>query len=74
VNPNEASAEQAPHVAYLGHSAAMSGAEIALLRLLEAQPDQRATVVLADDGPLVPRLRKVGADVTVLPLPPAAEV
>ena len=52
----------------------MSGAEIALLRLLEAQADRRATVVLAEDGPLVPRLREVGAEVIVLPLPPAAAI
>lgn len=74
MNPNDAGAERAPHVAYLGHSAAMSGAEIALLRLLEAQSAQRATVVLAEDGPLVARLREVGADVIVLPLPNTAAV
>jgi glycosyltransferase involved in cell wall biosynthesis len=61
-------------VAYIGHSAAMSGAEIALLRLLKAQPNKRATVILAEDGPLVTRLYDAGADLIVMPLSSTAGI
>lgn len=56
-------------VAYLGHSAALSGAEIALLRLLPALDDVLPFVVLAEDGPLVARLRAAGIAVEVVALP-----
>ena len=54
----------------MGHSAAMSGAEIALTRLLPVL-DADPTVLLAEDGPIVERLRSVGVDVRVVPLPAA---
>ncbi|CAN5744834.1 glycosyltransferase family 4 protein [soil metagenome] len=57
-----------PRVAYLGHSAALSGGEIALARLLEARPHVEPFVVLAEHGPLVERLRSARIDTIVLPL------
>ena len=55
-------------VAYLDHCAQLSGAEIALVRLLEALPDVDAQVLLAESGPLQPRLTAAGAHVVVRPL------
>jgi glycosyltransferase involved in cell wall biosynthesis len=55
-------------VVYLGHSAAISGAEISLLHLVEAQQGVEAYVILAEDGPLVDRLQDVGVAVRVMPL------
>jgi glycosyltransferase involved in cell wall biosynthesis len=55
-------------VVYLDHCAQLSGAELALARLLPALPDVRAHVILAEDGPLAARLREGGATVEVLPL------
>lgn len=60
---------QVLRVVYVGHSAQLSGAELALLRLLPHVPGVQAHVVLAEDGPLVPRLRAAGATVEVLALP-----
>lgn len=58
-----------PRVVYVGHVAQLSGGEIALARMLEAAGDAvDAHVVLAEDGPLAPRLRAAGAEVTVLPM------
>lgn len=54
-------------VVYLDHVARLSGGELALARLLDAL-DVDATVVLAEDGPLVARLQASGATVEVLPL------
>jgi glycosyltransferase involved in cell wall biosynthesis len=54
---------------YLDHVARLSGAEIALVRFLEAAgPELDATVILAEDGELVEPLRATGASVEVLPL------
>jgi len=56
-------------VVYLDHVARLSGAEIALVRLLEAAgPELEATVILAEHGELVDRLYAAGAGVEVLPL------
>jgi glycosyltransferase involved in cell wall biosynthesis len=56
-------------VTYLDHVARLSGAEIALVRLLEAAgPELEATVILAENGELVERLGAAGARVEVLPL------
>jgi glycosyltransferase involved in cell wall biosynthesis len=57
-------------VVYLGHTAALSGGELALLRLLPAL-DVDAHVILAEDGPLVERLAAAGLSVEVLPMHPA---
>jgi glycosyltransferase involved in cell wall biosynthesis len=55
-------------VVYLDHVARLSGAEIALVRLLEATDEIDATVILAEDGELVDPLRRAGARVEVRPL------
>ena len=65
------------HIAFLGHVARFSGAEIELLRVVEATSGAvygealsrpRWTLLLAEDGPLVPALREAGATVEVIPL------
>jgi glycosyltransferase involved in cell wall biosynthesis len=55
-------------VVYLDHSAKLSGAEIALLRLLQALDGVEAHVILAEEGPLVGQLLAAGISVEVLPL------
>lgn len=56
-------------VVYLGHVARLSGGELALLRTLPAlRPAVEPIVILAEDGPLVGRLRQIGAEVHILPL------
>ena len=55
-------------VVYVGHSARLSGAELALSNLLPALTEVNALVVLAEDGPLVERLRGQGVETVVLPL------
>jgi glycosyltransferase involved in cell wall biosynthesis len=55
-------------IVYLGHTARLSGTELALLRLLRHLPDVRPHVILAEDGPLVERLRAERVPVEILPL------
>lgn len=57
-------------VAYLDHTAKLSGGEIALLRLLESldRESVRPLVVLAEDGPLVAKLRGVEIETLIEPL------
>jgi glycosyltransferase involved in cell wall biosynthesis len=55
-------------VAFIDHAARISGAEIELVRLVEAAEDIEATVLLAEHGPLEARLFAVGASVEVLSL------
>ena len=56
-------------VVYLDHCARLSGAELALLRLLPSLVDEvEAHVVLAEDGPLVAKLEAVGISNEVVPL------
>ena len=59
-------------VVYLDHTAVLSGAELALLRLLSALDGVDAHVMLAEDGPLVQKLEVSGISVEVLPLTDAA--
>jgi glycosyltransferase involved in cell wall biosynthesis len=59
-------------VVYVDHVAQMSGAEIALLRLLPHLDRVNPHVVLAQDGPLVEQLHLAGISVEVLPLAPRA--
>ena len=60
-------------VVYVDHVARLSGGEIALVRALTALGSRvDAHVILGEDGPLVDRLREVGASVEVLPMPVAA--
>lgn len=53
------------NVVYLNHCARLSGGELALARLLPSLDGIRATVILGEDGPLVPVLASSGADVRV---------
>lgn len=53
---------------YIDHTARLSGAELALTRLLPALSEVDATVVLGEEGPLVERLSRLGIDVRVVPL------
>lgn len=55
-------------VAYIGHTAELSGGELALARTLLALHDVDAQVFLAEDGPLVERLESAGATVEILPM------
>ena len=56
-----------PRVAYLTHTARLSGAELALLRVLPAlAADVEPHVIVAEDGPLVPLLLEAGISVEVL--------
>jgi glycosyltransferase involved in cell wall biosynthesis len=55
-------------VVFVDHCAQLSGAELALVRLLPALPEVSAHVVLAEDGPLVSRLQGCGASVEVAAL------
>ncbi len=59
-------------VVYLDHVARLSGAEIALLRLLPHLEGVDAHVILGEDGPLATRLQQAGISVEVLPLAPSA--
>lgn len=58
------------HVLHLDHTAAWSGGEIALVRLLDAMDRARIanTVVCAEDGPLVRAFEARGLEARVLPL------
>lgn len=56
-------------VVYLDHCAQLSGSELALLHLLPALADEvEAHVVLAEDGPLVDKLRAAGIRTEILPM------
>ncbi len=59
-------------VVYLGHCAQLSGGELALLRLLPALRGVACHVILAEEGPLVTRLRHAGISTAVLPMADAA--
>jgi glycosyltransferase involved in cell wall biosynthesis len=59
---------RALRVVFLGHSAAPSGAELGLVDLAGALEDVVPHVILAEDGPIVDRLRAKGISVEVLPL------
>lgn len=55
-------------VVYLDHTGALSGGELALVRLLESLDGVLPHVILGEDGPLVTRLMQRGISVEVLPL------
>ena len=60
-------------VVYLDHCAQLSGAELAMARLLPAlAADVEAHVLLGEDGPLVARLEAAGVSTEVLPMAEAA--
>jgi len=60
--------QQRIKVVYLGHCARLSGAELALARLLPALHGVDAHVILAEDGPLVAKLQDLDVSVEVLPM------
>lgn len=64
--------ERPLRVAYVGHTAALSGGELALARSLPSLGGVDPIVVLAEDGPLVERLRREGVTVEVLQMASAA--
>jgi glycosyltransferase involved in cell wall biosynthesis len=56
-------------VVFIDHVARVSGAEIEVVRIIEAAAgDLEATVLLAEHGPLEARLQAAGASVDVVPL------
>ena len=57
---------KALRVAFIDHCARLSGAELALVRMLGAMEEIDCHVYLAEDGPLVSKLRESGAIVEVL--------
>lgn len=67
-----AAAQPRLRVAYVGHTAALSGGELALARVLPALGDVDPVVILGEDGPLVERLRAGGIAVELLPMDPRA--
>lgn len=54
-------------VVFVDHCARLSGAELAMLRLVRAAGNVEAHVVLGEDGPLRQRLEEAGASCEVLP-------
>jgi glycosyltransferase involved in cell wall biosynthesis len=73
--PAERSARPPLSVVYLSASAALGGAERALLDLLAslraAEPGWRLAVVAPDEGPLLDAVRALGVGGRALPFPPA---
>lgn len=57
-----------PVVAFLSHSAQLSGAELFVLRVTAAAREIRPLVVLGEPGPLEAALDDLGVDVVVVPL------
>ncbi len=55
-------------VVVLGHTAQLSGAELALLRVVPALSGVQLHVILAQHGPLVSLLQRAGAIVEVVPM------
>jgi glycosyltransferase involved in cell wall biosynthesis len=58
-------------VVYVDHTAALSGGELALLRLLPALKSIKPHVILGEEGPLVQRLQEAGVSVEVLAMTPS---
>lgn len=59
-----------PLVVVVDHCGRLSGAEIAIVRLLPSFQRYRAHVILAEDGPLRDSLIEAGVSVEVLPMSP----
>jgi glycosyltransferase involved in cell wall biosynthesis len=55
-------------VVVVGHTAKLSGGELAISRLISTMVSVAVHVVLAEDGPLVSVLERAGATVEVLPM------
>ena len=58
-----------PRILFLGHSAALSGAELFLTGMLARARDLDPVVLLFEDGPLVAHLRSLGVETSVCPMP-----
>ena len=70
IKPDDIRTTRRYRVVYLDHVARLSGAEIALTRLLAAVTNTvDAHVILGEDGPLTEKLRDVGATVEILAMP-----
>jgi len=65
---HDVAAQRPLRVVCLGHSAQLSGAELALLRLLPHVPGVTAHNILAEHGPLVGAMREAGLSAEVMPL------
>lgn len=63
------------HILHLNPAAQLGGAETSLLDLIantvRFAPEWKVTLVLGQDGPLVERIRQLGVEVIVLPMPNA---
>ena len=55
-------------VVVLGHTAQLSGGELAIQRAIAAMTNVEMHVILAEDGPLVGLLERAGASVEVIPM------
>ena len=55
-------------VVILGHTAQLSGGELAIQRTIAAMTDIEIHAILAEDGPLVPLLEGAGASIEILPM------
>lgn len=64
----EGGGDERLRVVYLDHVARLSGAEIALLRLLPHMSDVNVHVILGEEGPLIQRLHTAGISVEVVPI------
>jgi glycosyltransferase involved in cell wall biosynthesis len=60
--------ERRTRVVYLDHCARLSGAELALLRIIRSLDGVEPHVILGEEGPLEVRLRESGISTEVLPL------
>jgi glycosyltransferase involved in cell wall biosynthesis len=70
-SPTERSEERVSRpvrVVVIGHTAQLSGGELAISRLISSMDSVDVHVVLAEDGPLVENLERAGATVEVLPM------
>lgn len=72
VGPEPDDAAEPPVVAFLTHSAQLSGAELFLLRVTRAFQVVHPVVVLGEQGPLAAALQDAGVECVVLPLSPVA--
>lgn len=59
---------RALRVVVLGHTAQLSGGELAIQRTIAAMTDVEVHVILAENGPLVRLLERAGASVEVFPM------
>jgi glycosyltransferase involved in cell wall biosynthesis len=68
----QAPKKRRPRIVYLDHCAQLSGAELALLRILPALDRVDAHVLLGEDGPLTRKLTETGVSTEVFRMPKSA--